>query len=61
MLRTGTPSVNDRAWYPPDIGDPGREANARARMQTRAISVILSASDEERVLRGSFWTRVTAP
>jgi hypothetical protein len=23
MLRTGTPSVNDRAWYPSDIREPG--------------------------------------
>ena len=43
MLRTGTPSVNDRAWYPPDIGEPGREANARARMQTLALPSSSSA------------------
>jgi hypothetical protein len=31
MLRTGTPSVNNRAWYPPDIGEPGRGPHAPAR------------------------------
>jgi hypothetical protein len=46
MLRTGTPSVNARAWYPPDIGEPGREAHARARMQARAISLVLAIRAE---------------
>jgi len=38
MLRTGTPSVTDRAWYPPDVAEPWREAHARARIQARTIS-----------------------
>jgi len=41
MLRTGTPSVNDRAWYPPGIGEPGleRRSNDGARPRsTRARS-----------------------
>ena len=40
MLRTGTPSVIDRAWYPPDIGEPGREAHAPARMQVSATFTV---------------------
>jgi hypothetical protein len=44
MLRTGTPSVIDRAWYPPDTGEPGYEARARARMPVRAILIVMSNS-----------------
>jgi hypothetical protein len=38
MLRTGTPSVTDRAWYPPDVAEPWHKAHARARIQARTIS-----------------------
>jgi hypothetical protein len=31
-LRTGTPSVNDQAWCPLDIGPRGRQSHARARI-----------------------------
>ena len=59
MLRTGTPSVNDRAWYPPDIGEPGHEAHARARMQARVIFSVMTSClqisrflDSERAMFG---------
>ena len=36
-LRTGTPSVNDQAWYPPDIGEPGANHKHVGRTQAHDI------------------------
>ena len=37
-LRTDTPSVNDQAWYPPDIGEPGANHKHVGRMQPHDIA-----------------------
>jgi len=39
MLRTGTPSVNDQASYPSDIGELGRENRTRYQRKTDSVSV----------------------
>jgi len=41
MLRTGMPSVTDRAWYPPDSRELGREPDEVRALPPRAIPLRL--------------------
>ena len=55
MLRTGTPSVNDRAWYPPDIGEPGaKQTHVRRCRRARYCPLCKKALEIPHIARGCY-------